>query len=266
MQRYLINHLTSGEFILLLMLCIVLIALFLEYISQRYFSSFISKENNGFIGFFLTTISATYGFILGFIIVNLWKELYEVDDYVIREAEHLSLLVYNASAFPAAIQHKLMNGIEQYIRIIIQEEWPLMRVGEVSEKTIPALTNLFQTIQSYAPGTKVEEIFYNQFVNNLNKIVEFRRKRIEYLDSSLIDVIRFMFAFGMIIILFLTSLLYSGSLKLKTLTIALISSVLSFNLGLALLLDYPLSGNIAVQPTPFKKGILERFYLTNKEE
>lgn len=266
MQRYLINHLNSGEFIFLLMIFIAFIAIVIELLVQRFFPSFIKEDNIRFIGFFLGTISATYGFILGFIIVNLWKELYEVEDFIIQEAEYLSLLVYNSSAFPQAIQNELMKGIEHYIRIIIQEEWPLMRVGEVSNKTVPALSNLFHIIQSYSPETTTEITFYSQFVNNLNKVVEFRRKRFEYLDSSLVDVIRFMFVFGMIVILFLTSLIYNESLKLKTLTIVLVSSVLSFNLGLALLLDYPLSGNIAAKPTPFTKGILERFNIENPKE
>ncbi|MBA3813252.1 MAG: DUF4239 domain-containing protein [Alphaproteobacteria bacterium] len=244
MQRYLINHLSAGEFIALLMCSILCLALTLSFLSNKYLTSFMSYDNNRFTGYFLGSISASYGFILGFIIVTLWRELYEVKIFIMHEAEYLSLLVYNSSAFPISTQSELNNGIEQYIKVIIQDEWPLMHLGKVSEKTVPALLNLFHLIQSYSPETRIEETFYNQFINNLNRVVEFRRKRLEYLDSSLIDVIRFMLGFGLIIILFLISLLDSDSKKLKILSIILVSGMLSFNLGLAFLLDYPLAGSI----------------------
>ena len=224
----------------------------------------MSYDNNRFTGYFLGSISANYGFILGFIIVTLWRELYEVKVFIMHESQYLSLLVFNTFAFPSTVQNEIMNGIEQYIKIVIQDEWALMKLGQPSDKAVPALSNIFHIIQSYSPDTKVESTFYNQFVNNLNKVIEFRRKRLEYLDSSMINVIRFMLGFGILIILFLVSLLDCESKKLKVLSITLVSSILSFNLGLAFLLDYPLAGSISATSIPFTKGVLARFNPDNK--
>jgi len=258
-ELYLLNHLDAGEFILLLIIIILAIALLISFFSNKYLSSFISKENNTFVGFFLTSISTNYGFVLGFIIVTLWQELYEVKTFIMQEAEYLSLLMYNMSSFPSSVQGDLVEGIGHYIKVLLQDEWPAMKFGKASEQGFKALSNLFYIIQSYTPETKGEVAFYTQFVNNLNNIVEYRTKRLEFLNSSLIDVIRFMLGFGVLIILFLASLLKCGTPMLKTIAIVLISSVLSFNLGLALLLDFPLAGSISAKPTPFTKGILERF-------
>ena len=266
MQRYLLNHLSAGEFIAVLMGVILCVALIIFYLSKRYLSDFMSSRNNTFTGYFLGGIITNYGFLLGFIIIILWQELYAVKNFIVEEAEYLSLLVYNMAAFPREVQNKISGGIEQYIKIIIQEEWPLMQWGHVSEKAIPSLNNLFHIIQSYSPETTVEKVFYEKFVKNLNSVVEYRRKRLEYLGSSLIDTIRFMLIFGMLIILFLVSLLSSKSMKLKLLDIILVSGILSFNLGLALLLDYPLAGSISASPVSFTKGVLAQFNPENKQE
>lgn len=266
MQRYLLNCLSAGEFIALLMLIISCIALIILFLSNKYLSDFISDRNNLFTGYFLGGIIANYGFLVGFIIVSLWQELYAVKTFIVQEAEYLSLLIYNMAVFPQEVQNEITKGVAQYIKVIIQDEWPLMHLGEVSEKAIPSINNLFHIIQSYSPATKVESIFYEQLIINLNKIVEFRRKRLEYLDSSLIDAIRFMLIFGIIVILLLVSLLESRSLKLKILDICLVSGILSFNFGLALLLDYPLAGSISATPAPFTKGVLARFDPENKQE
>lgn len=245
---------------------ILIIAFALTFISQKYFYSFISYENNRFVGYCVGSISANYGFILGFIIVTLWRELYDLKSLVVQEAEYVSLIFYNSSAFPNNIQDEIINEISQYIRIMIQDEWPLMRYGKVSPKVIPLFSKLFHTIQSYTPNTQVESAFYNQFINNLNKVIEFRRKRLEYLDSSLSDIIRFMLIFGAVVILSLISLLYAGSNKIKILSLTLVSCMLSLNLSLALLLDYPFSSIpgddsdlFAVNSHPFKAGILKKF-------
>lgn len=266
MHRYLLNHLSNLEFILLVTCSILILAFTLAHVSKKYFSGYMTYETNRFVGYFVASISANYGFILGFIIVTLWRELYEVKSYVMQEAEYLSLLVYNASAFPSPIQNEIISEVGHYIQIVTQDEWPLMRLGTVSPKTIPIFSNFFNIIQSYTPESRVEISFYTQFLNNLNKLIEFRRKRLEYLDSSLSDIIRFILIFGVLVILSLISLLDTPSRKLKLFTIALASCMLSLNLSLALLLDYPFAeipgeteDLFSVSSHPFKSGILEQF-------
>jgi hypothetical protein len=273
MQRYLFNHLSNGEFVILMISSVLLIEFTMSVIARKFFSSFMSYENNRFIGYFIGAASANFGFILGFTIITLWRELYELKSFVTQEAEYLSLVVYNASAFPHAFQADLMNGVEQYVKIIIQDEWPLMRLGKVSEKSVPTFSHLFHVIQSYSPETKVESTFYNQLVTNLNKVIELRRKRMEFLETSLSDVFRFMFLFGLLVILFLISLLASESNKLKVLTTTLLCSMLALNLSVALLLDYPFTGLLngeedlfSVSALPFKRGILEQFDPDRKKE
>lgn len=265
MQRYLINYLSAGEFILLLVIIVVSMSLIILHIIRKHFSFLISYKNNGYLSFFLASITANFGIVLGFIIVTLWQELDKVELIVMQESEQLSLLLYNALAFPVDIQTKITHGMDQYIQVLIFDEWPLMRWGKASEKAVPALTNLFHITQSYSPETNVETIFYKQFVISLNNIVEYRRKRLEYLDSSLVNVLRFMLFLGIFIIILLISLIKSHSHRLQVLAVILVSTVLSFNLGLALLLDYPLSGSISATPAPFTKGILARFNPDNKK-
>lgn len=262
MLRYLLNHLSSGEFILLLWAIILLCAFVMSALSQKYLSTHINYENNKYIGYFLGSISANYGFILGFIIVSLWKELYDVRHHIIQEAEYLSLLVYDAAIFPQAIQNEILATVEQYIKVIVNEEWPLMKTGQVSEKSVTIFTKLFEIMSNYKPESNTENIMYYKFITNAEKVIEFRRKRLEYLNSGLVDVLRVMLILGVFIILFLTTLLAGPSKLLRSIAIILVSGMLSFNLGIALLLDYPLAGTISASPDPFRMGILGRFNST----
>lgn len=259
-HRYLLNHLSAGEFIILVIVTVMVSACIIVFLSRKYFSYLINEDNTRYIGFFLGSITANYAFILGFIIVTLWQKIGQVDILVIEESEALSTMVHTALAFPTAIQNEMMNGIGQYIKALVQNEWPSMRLGYSSPLADSALTNLFHLIQSYSPDTKVESTFYNQFVSALNKVSEYRGKRLQYLHSALIDVIRFMLGFGLVLIIFLLSLLKSKNKNLQLVAILLVSSMLSFNLGLALVFDYPLAGSVAVSSEPLTNGTLSPFH------
>lgn len=266
MQRYLINHLGAGEFISLLLIFNTIISLVILFLVRKYLSHLITHENNRYIGFFLGSITATYGFVLGFIIVSLWQNIHQVQSFISQESESLSVLVYNAAAFPASVQHKILSGIDRYIYSLFIYEWPSMRLGHASPITAAALKSLFSITQSYSPNTKVETIFYSQFVANLDLVSQFRGKRLEYLHTGLIDVIRFMLIFGFFLIIFLASLLESKVPTLHALAVVVVSAMLSFNLGLAFLFDYPLSGYIAAAPTSYVRGVLAPFKPVTHEE
>lgn len=259
MQRYLINHLDPGMFLLLLTSVNVLISLLILSIVKKYLSSLIRHENNRYIGFFLASITANYSFILGFIIVSLWKDIHQVQSYIAQESEGLSSLIYNATAFPSHMQDRILTSVDNYIYTLLTYEWPSMRLGHASPRAAAALEELFSLIQSYSPETTVEMTFYNQFVSNLNLVSQFRGKRLEFLHTGLIDVIRFMLVFGFFLIIFLVSLLESQIPKLHTLSVVVVSAMISFNVGLALLFDYPLAGSIAATPTSFTRGALAPF-------
>jgi uncharacterized membrane protein len=256
MHRYLINQLTAGEFITLLILVAWCVTLSIVYLVRKYLVSMENEANTRYIGFFIGSIMANYAFVLGFIIITLWQRIEVVRLSVIDEAGCLSAMVCSAFAFSASFQGEIVSAIGQYIQVLIQDEWPAMQIGESSQMAESLLTNLFHMIQSYTPETKVESVFYNQFVSSLNAAVEYREKRIQYLNSALINVILFMLVFGIVLIVFLLSLLESKHNKLKLLAILVVTTALSFNLGLALVFDYPLSGTVSVSSRPFTRGVL----------
>jgi hypothetical protein len=263
-HRYLINHLSAGEFIFLFVICVALLATAVFFLVRRFFPFLITAENTKFVGLFLVPLAANYALVVGFVIVTLWRELEQVDTFVTQESEFLSTMVYSARAFPAKIQHDLMLGIEEYVHALIDYEWPAMRQGYPSQVAEAALSHLYQLIQAYSPDTKVETTFYNQFVTNLNSVAQYRGRRLEYLHTTLVDVIRYLFLCGIILIVFLMSAIKVKNKKLHLMAILFVSAIFSFNLGLALVFDYPLAGSIAISSEPFTNGVLKR--LAQKKE
>lgn len=261
MTRALINYLNTGEFLLLLMVVVLCISFIMFFSVRRFLPFLIEQENLKYVGFVLGTITGNYAFLLGFIIYDLWKSLHDVQLLIVQETDNLELMTYSCLALPSHIQNEVMEGIRRYIHAVIYEGWPSLRWGEGSQTAQNTITSLFHILQSYTPETKTETTFYNKIVNQLDGVLLNRSRRLEYLDTAIIPPLRFMLGMGLLIIIFLVSLVEIGNKYIHALIMILVSAILSFNVGLALLLDYPFSGSIAASPKPFTKGILAQFKL-----
>jgi hypothetical protein len=259
MQREALNLFSPGLFILFeiaLILCMVTIVF---AITRVLFHKYFAEKDHKFLSLFLGIVSASYGFILGFIIISLWQILVQSKSIVAQEASHLSLLTQDSFAFPLAIQNELLHGIGQYIRHVINDEWVKMSLGISSSLVQDDLNNLYHTIQSYMPKNTAESWFYNDMITHLNGIVENRTLRLNQINSMLISPIRFVMVFGLMLITFFFSLLKSKTETIHLTSILVVTSIFAFNVGLALILDYPFADNGLITTQPYTEGILSRF-------
>jgi hypothetical protein len=228
-------------------------------ITRILFHKYFAEKDHKFLSLLLGIVSASYGFILGFIIISLWEILVQSKIIVVQEASHLGLLTQDSFAFPLAIQNELLHGIGQYIKHVINDEWVKMSLGLSSSLVQDDLNNLYHTIQSYIPKNAAENWFYNDVIAHLNGIGENRTLRLNQIDSMLISPIRFVMIFGLILISFFFSLYKAKNEAIHLISILVVTSIFAFNVGLALALDYPFADNNLITTQPYTEGILSRF-------
>lgn len=259
MQRTLINILPPSLLFLTLIITMSSVAALIFFVTKRFFPSIAEKKSSQFLSLLIGLISGNYAFILGFVIVSLWQNYQHTKLIVVTESNHLALMTFDTFALPPVIQNKLLDGIGHYIHHLIDYEWPAMRWGEPSPLTDTLIHNFFTTLASFTPQTEIEKSFYHDFLQNLNGALESRRLRLNSVDNQLIAPLLFILIFGIFLNVFLISLFDSKNKHIHIFTIITASSILSFNVGLALLLNFPFSGRMAVSPAPFTENILSRF-------
>ncbi|WP_367038264.1 hypothetical protein [Streptomyces sp. Je 1-332] len=109
------------------------------------------------IGVVLGMYAAIYGIILAFVVVAEWEGLNAAETNVALEASQTAEVLRDASAFPAGQERRVTNAVGAYVRVVVNEQWPLMRAGEPDPGlTNPEVTALYQAFQEYEPQTEAD--------------------------------------------------------------------------------------------------------------
>ena len=257
--KALINWLPIWLFIILITILLMSLSAIIFWLVRKFFPHLIKHQSSDILSILIGVISTNYGFLVGFVIIILWQSYNQATLVVYNEANYLSLILYDCAAFPMEIKTEITETVGKYIHILINEEWDLMKWGRVSDDARLALGKIFTIIQSYTPNTETEKAFYSEAISNLNSVLENRRLRIEKVESALPDTLRFILIFGVLIVAFFVSLLETKYQRVHLFVTLVVTAIMSFNVGLALTLDYPFSGYISVANEPYTRGILAQY-------
>lgn len=259
MQRAFINWLPAWLFILMLAFVFCAAAIIFFYLSRLFFPQTIHKRNADLLNIIIRIASANYAFLLGFVIVILWQYFNQAVHVTTEEASHLTLIVFDSAVLPTSFQHDLLAAIGKYINLLRHQEWQTMKWGHADPATQSAFNNIFYTLESYVPQTEMQKTYYREIIANMNICLENRLLRLNDLGSILPDTLRFILIAGALLIGFFVALIESKSKSFHLLTIVAVTGVLAFNVGLALTLDYPFSGDISVSSKPYTEAVLVQF-------
>jgi|GEM_PF-1083811 len=258
-QRVFINTFPSWACIVLLVLGLSIFVWSIFKAVNRYFPHWVHKENSTFLPTITIVTSANYGFLLGFVVIVLWQAFNTAQSVTNAEANRLALFMYDVKAFPEDVRHDLTEGVGKYIHILIKDEWPAMKEGKTAPQAVEALNDLFPILQRYNPQTEVQKVFYREAVSNINQVIEKRRERLATVDSILTDPLRILLVLGLFIIAFFLTLIASENRRVHIMSVMLVGCVVAFNMGVAMNLDYPFSGDVCIGNEVFTQGILSQF-------
>lgn len=135
-----------------------------------------------------------------------------------------------------------------------------MAHGEESPKAAEAIIKLYQSMQSFTPSTRLEQLYYSQALGNLNMIHKLRRDRINQLKSVIPDQLSVALIVGAVFLTLILGFFLHGQSKfIDLIPIIVFAVVLGFNLAIAFGLDFPFSGDISVRNNFFYHGVLNTF-------
>jgi hypothetical protein len=182
MQLVLLNWLSTWQFLFYLTFMMSLMATLIFLLTRRLVHVPFHSNNKELFTLAISIIVANYGFLLGFIIINLWQTLLDARILVSKEANQLSMIVSNCFAFSSDFQNQFLNAVGQYIKYVTQDEWETMRWGNPSLLAQNAMQNIFHVIQSYTPEGEKEKAFYEELIAHLNEALDNRRLRLDSIE------------------------------------------------------------------------------------
>ena len=145
---------------------------------RRVVGSEVLARHNDVAGFIYAVIGVLYAVLLGFTAIIVWEQFRRAQEGAELEANALADLYRDAQVFPAAVRGQIETRLRDYVRLVVEQEWPAMAAGERSAESWDAYNLLWRTYHEFMPQDDHQRIWYAQSVERMNLLGDQRRNRL----------------------------------------------------------------------------------------
>lgn len=247
-----------------IVLGLFLVALFVAaavgglFLVQRLVPATNRREHNDVAGFIYAVLGVAYAVLLGLMVVAVWQDRQIAEDAATDEANELATVFWLAHALPEPQARHTQELARSYARVVIEEEWPLMRQGEASQKAWNLLDDLRGSVEAFHPTNETQLVIYDHVLQGVHDLGDARRARLLKADEGLPAILWTVLIMGGIITVSFTYLFGLRSTTVHTLMVAALALTIALVLFTIGALDYPFRGDVRVGPGAFQ-SVLERF-------
>jgi len=227
---------------------------------RRIVGADVLARHNDVAGFIYAVVGVLYAVLLGFTAIIVWEQFRRAQEGAELEANALADLFRDAQVFPVAVRDQVENRLRDYARLVVEEEWPAMAAGEVSEPTWDAYNLLWRTYHEFTPENEHQRIWYGQSVERMQLLGDERRNRLLSVRAGVPAVMwAVLLGAGAVTIGFS---FFFGTPNPRAQ--GLMSGALALTIGVVLLsilaLEHPFAGGTRVDPEALEQvqSILER--------
>ncbi|MBU3898482.1 MAG: DUF4239 domain-containing protein [Gammaproteobacteria bacterium] len=215
----------------------------------------VLQPQNDAAGFVFGAVSAIYGIMLAFIVINVWVQSDNAASTVEHETSAALTLYRDLSAYPnraeATEALALLRGVTLSI---VKEEFPAIQAMKWDAKTQASLATqhafnrLWDEIRQITPQNLQEQSLFNEILTNMNTFAQFRVKRLLHARTGLSGSL-----WAVVVLGGLITIGFIGLFGYEREPVRMVhASVLSFVLGGAICvimsLNFPFVGNSGIGP------------------
>lgn len=209
------------------------------------------EPSNEVIIFSAANFGLFYAVLLGLLTIATFQSTKDVVDTVGREASSLSTLYNAADGYPDPIRTELKAELRDYIRYVIDKDWPAHRRGLVLMGGEHRLQAIRRTLLSFEPTTKTREALQNEMLSYLDAMTVAREQRLSAVTAAIPGVLWYVVIIGALL-----TVMFMWMLHMNLTSQILLGGVTALFLGIMLFLifamDRPLRGAVSVTPDSFQ--------------
>ncbi|MBV8257826.1 MAG: DUF4239 domain-containing protein [Actinobacteria bacterium] len=259
MNRWLLNTFTTWQLALIVIGAFVLLALVGVALLKQRPVHLREGDGNQVAGVVLGVVSGIYGIMLALVIVSLYTSYQQAGSDIRAEASTISMVYRDSRGFAPPVATAVRDQIGAYVHDVTGPEWRALRQGGESQAAWNHLNGLYRILQAYEPRTTSQKTFYTEVVGRVNDLVAARRARLNDAEQSIPPTFEVLLVGGAVLVLAFTFLFGVRSPRLHAAMALAVAVLLGFNLLVALVLDYPFSGQVSVSNAPYTQGALAVF-------
>src|SRR6516225_2548224 len=207
---------------------------------------------NDTVGAIFSAILVMYAISLGLIAVASWGNTTAAAAAASEEASHIATVYRTLGGYPQPLQDDLKDSVARYTQSIIEKAWPAQQRGEVTEAGIEIILHLWSCITQFEPKTVGQRVIHGQVLDGFNKLVEFRRRRIEATSYAVPGPLWVVVLIGAAVSIFGSYLFKIESLSVHGLLTILLTTMIALLVFFIATTDHPYSGSNAIEPLAYE--------------
>lgn len=234
---------------------IVLIAV-VGYVVVRKCVSEDKRHINNIITSALSQMSGVFfAVVAGFIAIDTWGAFDKALKTVTEETNAAYDVWLNSRIYPKDFEMKVREGVESYLNLVIHDEWPLQRQGEISERATYSVENLYRLLIDFVPETVVQQHIHSETIHDLNAMIDARRDRLFINSHGLEPSVYYMIFLSALSILAFTWCFGSKYPAGHFVMTAMLGIGVGLVLFVILIFDYPFRGKVAVSTKTYEDAL-----------
>ena len=234
--------------------CIVLSLCFLVfYFFQKISPKYLFGDDGPYAGYIYNAMGVLFSIIFAFITVLVWQSYNNVADSVTKEAGHLNNIYRLYSAFPPEIEKSGQESLRSYTKIVIEDEWPLMKKDQFSPEAFKKLLAIENQIIKYQPQSSGQSNAHQQMLRLITEYTELRRSRIYNAQFALAPPAWIGLISSSFIFLFFSCLFKMSSARTHLILIIFLGLTVVGVVYFLILYIHPFLGPMAIGPEPFQR-------------
>lgn len=218
-----------------------------------YFAARLLRVNtsNDVAGAVLGTVGLVQGVLLALVAVAAWNNYTAAGNAAESEAAAVSNMFRQFEGFPDPARQQLEARLRTYVERLITEEWPALRRGEVSARTVEARDALSRELVAFEPRDEREQLLYAATAREMELFLDARQSRLAAGSTGLPAPLWAVALLGSVLTIGCTYFFRIEHERAQLLVTSTIAASLGLLIYLILVLDHPAWGAQSIKPDAF---------------
>ena len=255
MDRWLLNTFPFWAMVVLFVGAAMLVGIGGFHLMRRFVPGLARNADNRSLSSAFSISSGLFSFVLAFTIGQLYTNFTRANSDAKTEGTEIAQVLRSAQGLPPGLDRTIRAQTLTYAAEVRTHEWALMAQGGSSVKAWQDLDAIYRTLEQSESVSKSDP-FYSGTVSNLNELVLARRVRLDDVNLSLPPLFQALLLIGAVLAISSTFYFKPFGEPIQIVMIGAASALVGVAMLVAVQLDYPYSGSIAVSSAPFKASTL----------
>ena len=197
-------------------------------------------------GFIVAVVGTLYAVVLGFVTIVVWQHYEDARAHVASETASVGDMWHNAVSLPQPVRSDIRGDMLAYARIMVDDEWPMMRNGNFSPEGDRLIMDATTAVGQMVPHNLGQANGQAATMHLLNELHDARLERLASNHAAVSAfqwVVLFIGAFVVLTFCFLFSVERLGAHLMMTSAVAVLIASLFV---LIFELQYPFRSSLGV--------------------